>query len=359
MKTFKYRLFPTKAQRHAMQESLDACRWVYNKTLEARRDAWQERQESLSLYDTNKLLTQWKQEHPELLYAHSQCLQNAQLRIDLAFNAFFRRVKAGEKPGYPRFRSPDRYDSFTYPQSGFSLNDRLYLSKIGQVKIKPHRPLEGQVKTLTIWHDCLGNWWACFSCQYEAISLPPNTNIVGVDVGLESFATFSTGEKVKNPRFFRRDEQALAKAQRKGKKRAAQHIHVRIANRRADFAHKLSRRLVNGYQFIAFENLNIIGMQSGNRHGLNKSIADAAWNQLMQYMAYKAADAGRRVVLVDPCNTSQMCSGCGSIVPKDLSVRIHNCPQCGLVLDRDHNAALNILARGLASVGSIPRSSPL
>jgi putative transposase len=342
-----------------MHQSLDACRWAYNKTLEVRRDAWQERQESLSLYDTNKLLTQWKQEYPELANAHSQCLQNAQARVDLAFNAFFRRIKAGEKPGYPRFRGADRYDSFTYPQSGFKIEDRLYLSKIGHIKIKMHRPIEGHIKTLTIQRDCLGNWWACFACEYVPVPLPPNTHIIGVDVGLESFATFSTGEKVENPRFFRHDEKALAKAQRKGHKRAVQYIHRRIANRRTDFAHKLSRRLVNEYQFIAFEDLNIVGMQNRNHRGLNKSIGDAAWRQLRQYTEYKAAYAGRTFVAVDPRNTSQMCSGCGSIAFKDLSVRIHSCPRCGLALDRDHNAALNILARGLASVGSIPRSSPL
>lgn len=334
-----------------MNASLDACRWVYNRTLEIRRDAWQERQTSLSLYDTHNLLAQWKQEYPELTDAYSQCLQNAQSRVDLAFNAFFRRVRAGEKPGYPRFRNVDRYDSFTYPQSGFRLDDRLYLSKIGRVKIKLHRPIKGKIKTLTIRRDCLGNWWACFSCEYDPISLPMNTNIIGIDLGLASFATFSTGEKIENPRFFRRDEQALAKTQRKGHKRAAQHIHVRIANRRADFAHKLSRRLVNEHQFIAFEDLNIRGMQNGNHRGLNKSISDAAWNQLVQYTTYKAEDAGRRVVLVDPRNTSKMCSRCGTLVEKDLSVRIHSCTQCCLILDRDRNAALNILARGLACAG--------
>ena len=354
MKTFKFRLYPTRAQRVAMNESLDACRWVYNKTLEVRRDAWQERQEPLSLYDTNKLLTQWKQEHPGLFNAYSQCLQNAQVRVDLALKAFFRRVKAGEKPGYPRFRGANRYDSFTYPQSGFGLDNKLHLSRIGSVKIRIHRPIEGKVKTLTIRRDCLGNWWATFSCEYGPPPLIPNVSIVGVDVGLESFATFSTGEKIENPRFFRKDETALAKAQRKGHKRAAQHIHQRIANRRSDFAHQLSRQLVNKYQLIVFEDLNITEMQNGNHRGLNKSIGDVAWRQLRQYTEYKAADAGRTFVAVDPYNTSQMCSGCGSIVPKDLSVRVHSCPQCGLVLDRDHNAALNILARGLSCLGENP-----
>ena len=356
-----------------MQAALDACRWVYNKTLEVRRDAWQERQESLSLYDTSSLLTEWKQEKPELTDAFSQCLQNAQTRVDLAFQAFFRRVKSGDKPGYPRFKAFDRYDSFTFPQSGFKLTDtgRLYLSKIGNVKIKLHRPLEGKIKTLTIKRDTLGNWWACFACEVETIPLPPIANIVGIDLGLLKFATLSTGEQIENPRFFRKDEKELAKAQRrlskfdKGTpahrkhKRVIQHIHQRIANRRTDFAHKLSRRLVNEFQVIVFENLDIQDMQDGNWRSMNKSISDAAWNQLVQFTTYKAEYAGRSVVKVDPRNTSKMCSRCGQIVEKALSERVHKCPFCGLELDRDLNASLNILARWLACLGASPRSSPL
>lgn len=339
-----------------MQLSLDACRWVYNKTLEVRRDAWQERQESLSLYDTITLLTQWKQEHPWLSDAYSQSLQQTQVRVDLAFKAFFRRVKAGQKPGYPRFKAQGQYDSFTFPQHGYSLiNGKLHVSKIGVIKIKLHRPINDRIKTLTLWRNSLGNWYACFACETEPISLPFTTTIVGVDMGLESFATFSTGEKIENLRFFRKDEKALGKAQRTGKKRAAQHVHQRIVNRRKDFSHKLSRRLVNENQLIAFENLNILNMVKN--HHLSKSISDAAWNQLITYTTYKAEYTGRRVVLVDPRNTSKMCSHCGTLVDKDMSIRIHSCSHCGLILDRDHNAALNILARGLSCVGLTPRNS--
>jgi putative transposase len=311
--------------------------------------------------------------------------QEAQKRVDLAFRAFFRRVKAAEppvrrnggarKPGYPRFKGRHRYDSFTYPQpkGNFRLldNGRLRLSKVGDVKIKLHRPVEGKVKTLTIRRDAVGNWYACFSCQVEPTPLPPTDRMTGVDAGLTHFATLSTGEHIPNPRFFRQDEKALAKAQRrlsaceKGTPeyrkliRVVQHIHKRIANRRRDFAHKVSRRLVNEFQFIALEDLDIQDMQNGNHRGMNKSIADVAWGQLGRYTSFKAEEAGRTVVRVDPRGTTQECSGCGEIVHKDLSVRVHHCPHCGLVLDRDENAALNILARGLACVGSIPRSSLL
>jgi putative transposase len=358
-----------------MQTILDCCRWVYNKTLELRKQIWEERQEPLSLYDTNKMLPAWKQEYPWLKDGHAQAMQNAQVRLDLAFQAFFRRVRVGEKPGYPRFRSKDRYDSFTYPQekSNWRLldNRRVQLSKIGDVKIKLHRPIEGKIKTLTVHRDALGNWWATFSCEIGLQALSAVPAIVGIDLGLEKFVTLSTGEQIDNPRFFRQEEKTLAKAQRrlskcdKGTverrkhKRVVNHVHQRIANRRMDFAHKLSRRLVNEFQMIVFEDLDIQDMQNGNWRSMNKSISDAAWNQLTRFTTYKAEWAGRSVVLVDPRNTSKMCSRCGQIVEKALSCRVHKCPHCHLEINRDLNASLNILARGLARMGSIPRSSPL
>jgi len=365
-KTFRYRLFPTPAQRTALQRQLDCCRWVYNKGLEIRRDAWQERQESVSRYDTFKMLTEWKQTETWLQEGHAQAMQTALTRLDLAFQSFFRRVKAGEEPGYPRFKSYNHYDSFTYPQEKgnwrFLESGLLRISKVGNVRIKLHRPLEGTPKTLTIRRDAVGNWYACFSCIVEPKPLPVTDKVIGVDVGVKHFATLSNGEQVENPRFFRRDEKTLAKSQRRKDKaakgtpercrrqRAVQHIHQRIANRRLDFAHQLSRQLVNRFQLLAFEKLEIQDMQNGNYHGLNKSIADAAWRQFIQCCIGKAEDADRTVILVNPRGTTQQCSRCGEVVPKSLSERVHACPHCGLELDRDHNAALNILARGLACV---------
>jgi putative transposase len=364
LRAYRYRLYPTKAQEKLFEQTLDACRWVYNKTLEVRKAAWEERQESLNLYATNRLLTQWKKERLSLKVAFSQALQDAQERVDLGFKAFFRRVKSGETPGYPRFRGRHRYDSWTYPQFGFSLDAdhrRVNLSKIGAIKIVLHRPVEGQIKTLTIRRTTTGNWYACFSCEVELASQTCASQAVGVDVGLASFATLSTGEKIANPRFFRSDEKALARAQRrlakaeKGtllrvkRRQAVAQVHERIANRRHDFAHKIGRQLADCYGLVVFEDLNTTGMLAN--HCLAKSIADAAWNQLIQYTTYKAEDAGHRVVLVNPRNTSKMCSGCGTLVDKDLSVRVHICPECGLVLDRDENAAMNILRLGLQAVG--------
>ncbi|PKL57296.1 MAG: transposase [Methanomicrobiales archaeon HGW-Methanomicrobiales-6] len=362
LKSYRYRLSPTTSQVTLLERTLEICRWVYNDTLALRKNAWEQDQRSVSLYETNKILTEWKRERPELKQVHSQVLQNAQMRIDLAFKAFFRRLKSGEKPGYPRFKGKGRYDSFAYPQSGFVLNeDRLHLAKIGDLRVFLHRPVEGTIKTLTIRRSATGKWYACFSVEYEPNPAPQKETTVGVDVGLESFATFSNGEKIENPRFFRTDEKALAKAQRrlskaeKGtpeRKKARQivaHVHERIANRRLNFAHQTSRQLVNRFGTIVFEDLNISNMQKN--HCLAKSIADVAWNQFVTITTSKAEDAGSQVILVNPRNTSQMCSRCGMIVVKNLSDRVHSCPHCGLELDRDQNAAINILRLGLQSLG--------
>jgi putative transposase len=362
MITFKYRLYPSKSQRTKLMQTLEICRSVFNDTLATRRSTWEQEHRTLSLYDTNKLLPTWKQAHPELKGVHSQVLQNVQARVDLAFKAFFRRLKAGEKPGYPRFRGLGWYDSFTFKQYGFELlGNGLFLSKIGVVKVVLHRPIQGRIKTLTIRRDAVGNWYACFACEVQGEHLPMSSLAIGIDMGLESFATLSNGVKVGNPRFLRLDEKELVKVQRKLSQaekgtperlkrcRAVQHIHRRIANRRNEFAHQLSRVWVDRFGMIAFEKLN--GKNMLQDHRLAKSISDAAWNQLIQYTTYKAENAGRVVVLVDPRNTSKECSGCGTIVEKSLAVRVHACPVCSLVMDRDENAAKNILRLGLESLG--------
>jgi len=365
-RTFKYRLYPTKAQQTAMQKSLDACRWVYNRTLEVRKTAWEERKESIGRYDTIKMIPQWKQDNSNLTDAYSQSLQEVCTRVDLAFQAFFRRVKSGETPGYPRFKGADRYDSFTYPQSGFRLLEKqLELSKIGLVKIRKHRNIEGEIKILTIRRTATGKWYACFSCEVEPKPLPKIEAVVGIDVGLESFATFSTGEKIENPRFFKKSETRLAKAQRKlskqkkgsperkKAKKVVAHTHEKIVNQRRDFAHKASRAIVNSYQVIALEKLDIKQMRENGFKGIRKSIGDVAWNQFVQFTRYKAEEAGREFVQVNPRNTTKMCSRCGQLVEKKLFTRVHICPHCGLSLDRDENAAINILARGLSRLGNL------
>ena len=367
--SYQYRIWPTKGRQHLLEQQLETCRWVYNQTLAARRDAWEERQESPGLYDTNKLLPAWKTERPSLKNVHSQVLQNVQVRVDLAFKAFFRRVKAGEHDaGYPRFKGKGRYDSSTYPQygNGAKLDGHtLILSKIGSVRVNLHRPVEGTIKTVTLRRSATGKWFVCFSVEKEHTQQEDVPEAaVGIDVGLEKFATLSTGEAIPNPRFFRRDEKDLARAQRrlsqeeKGmpararRRKVVARIHERIANRRKNFAHQKSRKLVSTFGTIVFEDLSITRMIKN--HCLAKSIADAAWNQLITYTRYKAEEAGRVCFQIDPRGTSQRCSRCWTTVKKDLSVRVHTCPVCGLQIDRDLNAAINILAVGLHSLGVSP-----
>ena len=364
-KTMKYRMYPTKRQQHLLDDTLDTCRQVYNQTLAHRKEAWEQRQDTLSLYETNAMLTQWKQTHPALTAVHSQVLQQAQERVDLAYKAFFRRVKAGDTPGFPRFRGPGRYDSFTFKQSGFRVADSLVsLSKIGSIRMVLHRSIEGTIKTVTVRRTPTDKWYVCFSVECDPRTLAPCQLAIGVDVGLSHFATLSTGEHLANPRFFRTDEQALAKAQRRlakaakgtparGKcRKVVAHIHERIANRRYDFCHQTAGRMVNTYGVLVFEALEIANMMQN--HCLAKSIADVAWGQFVRIITDKAAWAGRVVVQVSPAYTSQDCSRCGYRVPKKLSERVHQCPVCTLSMDRDHNAALNILRCGLASLGGSP-----
>jgi putative transposase len=310
-----------------------------------------------------------KQSRPSLGCVHSQVLQNVGVRIDLAFKAFFRRVKAGEKPGYPRFRGKHRYDSFTYPQAPVGckvVGDVLQFSKIGHVRLIVHRPIEGTPKTCTIRRASTGKWFACFSCEVAPQPLPQSADAVGVDVGLESFATFASGEKIANPRFFRQDEKDLARASRKlskaekgtperaKRRKVVARIHERIANRRSDFAHQEARKITNRFGVICIEDLSVNRMV--HHHCLAKSILDAAWSQFAQYLSYKAECAGRKLARVSPAFTTQDCHRCGYRQALKLSERIYRCPCCGLEMNRDQNSALNLLALGLQSLGLAPRS---
>jgi putative transposase len=368
-KTFKYRLYPNKQQQRILGQQLEECRWLYNHLLAERRDAWEQRQESVRLYDQHATLPALKAERPTLAGVQSQVLQNVAVRIDLAFQAFFRRVKAGEdQPGYPRFRGKGRYDSFTFPQVpvGCKLDveaKRLRMMNVGQVKVVLHRPLEGMPKTATIQRSSTGKWYACFSCEcVEPSPLPETGQQVGIDVGLKAFATLSTGDEIPNPRFFRSEERTLAKEQRRFSKtgkettereerrKVVARVHERIAWRRSDFTHQHSRRIINTFDVIAVEDLSVNRMV--HNHCLAKSIHDAAWSQFAALLSHKAAWAGRKFVAVNPAYTSQDCSGCGHRQRLSLSNRTYHCPCCGLVIDRDLNASKNILALGQQCLAS-------
>jgi putative transposase len=299
------------------------------------------------------------------------------VRLDLAFKAYFRRVKAGEAPGYPRFRGAGRYDSFCYPQEGrkggfrFSDDGRtVFLSKVGHVRIVLHRAVRGTIKTCCVKRSGTGKWYVTFSCEgVPAEAVPASETPVGIDVGLATFATLSTGEGIANPRFFRADERALAKAQRRlakaasgtperrKRRRPVARVHERIRFRRHDFTHQHSRRIVDRFAVIAVEDLTIKRMV--RNYCLAKSIHDAAWGQFAAILSRKAASADRSFVAVNPAYTTQDCAACGHRQVLSLSERVYACPCCGLRLDRDLNAALNILGLGQQSLGLAPRSHPL
>ena len=344
---------------------------MYNHLLEMRKQSWEIENKGLSIYEQMRTFPLLKQRAPDLTLVYSQVLQDIARRIELAYQAFFRRVKRGEKPGYPRFHGCGRYTSFTYPQKGFRIGEAsISLSKIGKVHAVIHRPTEGTIKTCTVKKTATGKWFVSFSCEVEKKTLPPLENFVGIDAGVISFVTLSDGTHVENPRFFKSEEKALAKAQRgmskhergsrdrRRKRKAVARVHERIANKRKDFAHKLSHKIVKDFGGIAVEDLNINNMQQDNFTCLNKSIADAAWNSFSNMLAYKAECAGRTFVRVNPAYTSQTCSRCGYRQKLKLSNRHYKCPCCELSLDRDENAALNILSLGLQAVGLKPVEAP-
>ena len=359
-KTFKYRLYPTFDQERTLSDVCFLCSLVYNRCLAERIQVYKQTGKSPSCYDQIKSLPGWKKDMPRLEAAHSQVLQDAVRRLDRSYQAFFRRVAEGvAKPGFPRFKSARRYDSFTYPQSGFAVlkdgrGGRLRLSKIGTVRVLMHRPLQGSVKTLTIRRKA-DRWYACFTCEVEHVPLPKTGRVVGVDLGITNLAVTSDGEFYPPSKRLRSSERKLKQLQRavsrktKGSRRRQkairqlQRAHEHVADQRRDQAWKAVHRLLREYDAVAVEDLQIAGMLH-NRY-LAKSIADASWGVFLAILEAKAHEWERDVVKVDPRNTSQLCSGCGALAPKTLAQRRHVCGQCGLDLHRDVNAAVNILKR--------------
>ena len=373
-RTYKFRVYPTTQQKTTLTQWLTTCRFLYNNSLAERRNQWQTHQHSVTYCEQASQLIDAKQTNPFLREIHSQVLQDVLRRLDTTFKNFFSRIKKGEKAGYPRFKGKYRYDSFTYPQSGFALDyqkKKLRLSKIGCITIKLHRPIptEGVIKTCTIKRD-VDHWYACFAVELPDPDPESQRKIqkaIGVDVGLKNLLTLTNGDTINNPRWLRNSEKKVANAQRrkdrkvkgsnnrhKQNKKVAQ-LHRKIRHQRKDFHHKLSRKLVDSYDLIVYENLQIANMVKN--HHVAKSISDAGWGQLMCFTEYKAEEAGTLVEYVSAYNTTQLCSKCGKLVPKTLATRIHSCPYCGLVVARDHNSAITILSRSIHYVASRSSSS--
>lgn len=351
IKAFRFSFKPNKTQSQKLDNTLRLCKDLYNAALAERRDAYKLNRISLNYYDQANQLREIKETNPEYKDIHSQVLQDVLKRLDRAFKSFFERVKRKEKAGFPRFKGQSRYDSFTFPQSGLSLTgNKLNLSKIGTVKLKLSRQIQGKVKTCQIKREC-GKWFVIFTVETEKEPLPKTGQSIGLDVGISAFATLSDGTQIDNFKYYEQSQKKLRVAQRRvarrkkggNRRRKAvlqlKKIHQRIRNQRNDFQHKVCNYLVKNFDVIAIEKLNTLGLSKGI---LAKQMHDVAIGNFFQKLKNKAVEAGREVIEVNPAYTSQDCSACGERVKKDLSVRIHHCLNCGLVLDRDQNAAINI-----------------
>ncbi len=381
LRTFRYRLYPNQTQRARIRKTIDACRFVYNWALETKKTAHEMDETNLSWYDLNNRLIELKQDHPFLKDAFSQSLQQAVKRVQLAFQHFFRRLKQGkEQPGYPKFKRRKAHrQSFDVPQFftiSFSTR-RVYLPKIGMVKTVFHRRFTGTPRTCTIVSTITGKFFISIVVE-NGKSPPPKPQAtsqtsVGIDVGLTTYVTLSTGEKVENPRYLQNSLKRLQclhrrlskKAQgSRNREKARQRLarcYERVFNQRTDFQHKLSTRLIRENQAIIVESLNVSGMM--HNRILAKSIADAAWHKFLGMLWYKAEWYGVTLIEVGRfAPTSKRCHGCGYLNDElTLSDRAWICPVCGLLLDRDLNAALNIKMMGLLSIMSPrePRVGPV
>lgn len=357
-RSYQYRVKITQATEEASNRWLSLCCTLYNTALEQRIDAYVRCGVSVTAAGQMKELPALKAAFPEYGTVGSQVLQDVIQRLDRAYQGFFRRIKTGDKAGFPRFRSRSRYDSFTLKQSGWRLEGRyLYVSGLGRFKMFLSRPVVGDIKTVTVRRTATGKWFVSFSCDHvPERDFPVADAAVGIDVGIKCFCVDSDNHSIANPRFLeqgtkliRRRQRSLARKKRGSRNRgdARQLVakaHETIQGQRQDFAHKAANHYIANYQEIYIEDLGIRKMVQNRR--LSRSISDAAWGMFFDFLTYKAEEAGRHVVKVNPRNTSQLCSRCGTLVPKTLSVRIHHCPSCGAILDRDYNASLNIKALG-------------
>lgn len=358
---YKYRLYPTANQARDLGIMLETHRRIYNDALAARKEAYETRGETLSEQELRLRFKAAKEAGNEFYARVTVDSVDATIRrLKRSYENFFRRVKRGEKPGFPRFKARGRFDSIEYPHYGNGIRlvgGRLRVLHVGSIKAKVHRPTEGEIKTarLKLEDD---RWFVVLSCDLGEVAAPAALRpAVGIDVGIESFGFTSDGESIPNPRYLkkelpelRRRGRAVSRKRKGGKNRRKavarlRRVHARVANLRREHWHQLSCKLVRRYGLIAVERLNVKGMIRNRR--LARAISDAGWSAFQEAVRYKAERAGVAYVEIDPRNTSQVCSGCGALVPKPLTQRWHGCPHCGLSLHRDHNAARNILALAL------------
>lgn len=356
-KAYKYRLYPNKAQEKALFMQLRVLRSWWNMCLEERKLAWDIEKRNVSKSDQQKNIKYYRNMVKPARSVSSQSFTYVIMDLDEAFKAFFRRVKHGEKPGYPKFKGRDHFNSIRFTiGNGCHIRDgRLDAFGVGAIKINLDRTLGGVPKTCRVIYRA-GKWYVSFPCELPDIApLATTEKCVGIDVGLSALITDSNGVKTDNPKWYREAQaklrilnRRLARAKRGSnnrykKKLAVQRWHEYIKNKREDFLNKLVNDLIQEYDLIAIEDLQIANMVK-NKH-LSKSILDAGWGYFKKRLHEKAAETGREIIEVNPAYTSKSCSNCGSIFEgQKLSDRWVDC-ECGLSLDRDHNAAINILNR--------------
>lgn len=360
---YTQKVYPDAELESALVFTLDACRFTYNKLLEHIRDT------KCSKYDSQAYLVDLKEQHPFLQNVYSKTLQMVNHNLWSNIKALSGSKKKGRKVGKLRFRAKDRFRTFQLNQSGFSFTDKgLKLSKIGTLPVTfdvDPNTVKGVVITKK-----RNYWQVAVQVEEPDVDIIIPQSSVGIDLGLSSFSTDSNGLQIENPRFSKNAEPKLKKVHRslsrkakgsnnwKKAKAKLSESYEKVKNQRKDFAHKVSRMYVNTYDQIIVEDLNIKQLKEHKFKSTRRSVSDVSWNQFISFLTYKAESAGKFLIKVNPKNTSQICSFCGSYVQKDVSVRVHNCT-CGLSLDRDYNAALNILNRGIGHPSQPAELQPL
>jgi len=370
-RAYKFRLWTNANQERELAIMLETHRRLYNAALRQRQWFYDEWQISRSYEEQSAWFKYQRGDNRWFGAINFSSAQATLRRLDKAFANFFRRVKAGEEPGYPRFKSADRFNSILFPSHGDGIRltaNRLRVQHVGTIRVCLHREVEGQIKTLSLKRE-FDTWFVVVACEIPESAKVGNTlPALGLDVGLTQFATTSDGEKIANPRFLkselpelRRAQRSLSRKKKGGRNRAKQRrrvnrLHARVANLRRENQHKVSNDLISRYGKIAVESLNVQGMI--RNHRLARAISDVAWSSFVVVLTHKAERAGGEVKQVLPNYTSQICSACGQNVPKTLAERVHRC-ECGFVMDRDQNAALNILGRAWPGAGQLSPTSPI